>query len=122
MSTPLLSVRGLSIALGADARPASLVQDVSFDVSSGQILSIVGESGSGKSMTAKAIMGLLPPKASASGTAMFRGQNLLAKNASPAAWHRHWLDLSRTDDSADPSFDNRKSIDGSDGLPRPCKY
>ena len=81
MSTPLLSVRGLSIALGADTRPASLVQDVSFDVSSGQILSIVGESGSGKSMTAKAIMGLLPPKASASGTAMFRGQNLLAKNA-----------------------------------------
>ena len=81
MSTPLLSVRGLSIALGADARPASLVHDVSFDVSSGQILSIVGESGSGKSMTAKAIMGLLPPKASASGTAMFRGQNLLAKNA-----------------------------------------
>ena len=81
MSTPLLSVRGLSIALGADTRPASLVQDVSFDVSSGQILSIVGESGSGKSMTAKAIMGLLPPKASASGTAIFRGQNLLAKNA-----------------------------------------
>ena len=81
MSTPLLSVRGLSIALGADTRPASLVQDVSFDVSSGQILSIVGESGSGKSMTAKAIMGLLPPKASASGTAMFRGQNLLAKYA-----------------------------------------
>ena len=34
-------------------------------------------------MTAKAIMGLLPPKANASGTAMFRGQNLLAKNATP---------------------------------------
>ncbi len=72
MSKTLLSVRELSITLGLDARATSLVQDVSFDVSSGQILSIVGESGSGKSMTAKAIMGLLPPKAHASGTAIFR--------------------------------------------------
>ena len=83
MSTTLLSVRGLSIALGSDARATSLLQDVSFDVSAGQILSIVGESGSGKSMTAKAIMGLLPPKANSSGIAMFRGQNLLAKNTTP---------------------------------------
>ncbi len=83
MSKTLLSVRKLSITLGLDARATSLVRDVSFDVSSGQILSIVGESGSGKSMTAKAIMGLLPPKANANGTAMFRGQNLLAKNATP---------------------------------------
>ena len=83
MSATLLSVRGLSIALGSDARATSLLQDVSFDVSAGQILSIVGESGSGKSMTAKAIMGLLPPKANSSGTAMFRGQNLLAKNTTP---------------------------------------
>ena len=83
MSTTLLSVRGLSIALGSDARATSLLQDVSFDVSAGQILSIVGERGSGKSMTAKAIMGLLPPKANSSGTAMFRGQNLLAKNTTP---------------------------------------
>ena len=82
MSTTLLSVRGLSIALGSETRATSLVQDVSFDVISGQILSIVGESGSGKSMMAKAIMGLLPPKVTASGTATFRGENLLAENAS----------------------------------------
>ena len=81
MSTTLLSVRGLSIALGSETRATSLVQDVSFDVISGQILSIVGESGSGKSMMAKAIMGLLPPKVTASGTATFRGENLLAENA-----------------------------------------
>ena len=83
MSTTLLSVRDLSITLETDARAAPLVQDVSFDISSGQILSIVGESGSGKSMMAKAIMGLLPPKVSAHGKVVFRGQNLLAEYATP---------------------------------------
>ncbi|WP_326539779.1 ABC transporter ATP-binding protein [Pseudorhodoferax sp.] len=58
---PLLQVRDLSIALpghGSD-RPFA-VQDVSFDLHAGEILCIVGESGSGKSMSANAIMGLLP--------------------------------------------------------------
>ena len=81
MSTTLLSVRDLSITLETGAQAAPLVQDVSFNLSSGQILSIVGESGSGKSMMAKAIMGLLPPKVSAHGKVAYRGQNLLAEHA-----------------------------------------
>ncbi|MEM9342965.1 MAG: ABC transporter ATP-binding protein [Pseudomonadota bacterium] len=75
----LLSVKDLSVSLGTK----TLVEGISFDLAPGQVLSIVGESGSGKSMTAKALMGLLPPKATARGVAMFDGQDLLAPGAEP---------------------------------------
>lgn len=52
----LLTVEGLRIGFGA----FSPVDDVSFSIDRGEILGIVGESGSGKSLTATAIMGLLP--------------------------------------------------------------
>ncbi len=60
-SVPLLSVRDLTIALptrGSDRTYA--VQNLSYDLFEREILCIVGESGSGKSMSANAIMGLLP--------------------------------------------------------------
>ncbi|SNR53359.1 dipeptide ABC transporter ATP-binding protein [Puniceibacterium sediminis] len=79
----LLAVRDLSVTLRSGGEARMLAQDVSFDVARGQILSIVGESGSGKSMTAKALMGLLPPNATVSGEAWFRGANLLAKGSAP---------------------------------------
>ncbi len=83
MSAALLSVRNLSVRLGADGRGPALVDGIDFELDHGRILSIVGESGSGKSMTAKALMGLLPPKTVVSGEAWFRGANLLAKGATP---------------------------------------
>jgi peptide/nickel transport system ATP-binding protein len=56
----VLEIQGLSVALpkGADRRHA--VEDVSLTVRSREILCLVGESGSGKSVTAHAVMGLLP--------------------------------------------------------------
>lgn len=75
----LLSVKDLSVSIGT----RTLVERISFDLGSGEVLSIVGESGSGKSMTAKALMGLLPPKASATGHAMFDGADLLAAGVVP---------------------------------------
>ena len=56
----LLRVEGLTIALPRGADRPHAVEDVSIDVAAGRITCIVGESGSGKSMTANAIMGLLP--------------------------------------------------------------
>ncbi len=75
----LLRVEGLTVDLppGGD-RPHAL-QDVSFEVHRGEILCLVGESGSGKSMTASAIMGLLPaPHVRASaGAILLEGLDLL---------------------------------------------
>lgn len=53
---PLLSVHNLSVSIGS----ISPLDGVSLEVDKGQILGVVGESGSGKSITAMAIMGLLP--------------------------------------------------------------
>ncbi|MEM8871393.1 MAG: ABC transporter ATP-binding protein, partial [Pseudomonadota bacterium] len=73
----LISVRDLAVSIGT--RP--LVEGISFDLGPGEVLCLVGESGSGKSMTAKALMGLLPPKAAATGQAIFEGADLLAPAA-----------------------------------------
>ncbi|MEV4065928.1 ABC transporter ATP-binding protein [Nonomuraea dietziae] len=55
-----LEVAGLSICAKAGGRLVPLVQDVSFTLGPGEAFGLVGESGSGKSMTALALLGLLP--------------------------------------------------------------
>ena len=80
-STPLLSVQNLSIALPRGGDRPFAVQDVSYDIRAGEILCIVGESGSGKSMSANAIMGLLPDYLTPQqGRILFRGQDLLRQD------------------------------------------
>ena len=77
-SFPLLRVERLQVAL-RDATGRCVVDDVSFDVHSNEIVCVVGESGSGKSITAHAVMGLLPKGqvAVASGSILYRGGDLL---------------------------------------------
>ena len=55
-----LSVRGLCVSVGMGGKRVPALEDVSFDLRSGEVLALVGESGSGKSLTALSIMGLLP--------------------------------------------------------------
>jgi len=71
----LLAVRDLSVAIG-EAKP---VDGVSFDIAPGETFALLGESGCGKSMTALALMRLLPEAARiAGGTVSFGGQSLTA--------------------------------------------
>ena len=65
--TVLLSINDLSVAMPKGGDRALALDGVSLTVSSGEIVCLVGESGSGKSMTAKAILGLLPPVARVAG-------------------------------------------------------
>ena len=74
----LLSVRDLSVTLETPEGPAPILEDVGFDLAAGGSLGLVGESGCGKSMTALAVMGLLPERAVATGEIVFEGRNLLA--------------------------------------------
>jgi oligopeptide/dipeptide ABC transporter ATP-binding protein len=79
MTDPVLQVDrlGLEVRVGDGFHP--LVRELSFDVHAGETLAIVGESGCGKSLTALALMGLLPPRAvrAASGRILFDGRDLL---------------------------------------------
>ncbi|QTP59165.1 ABC transporter ATP-binding protein [Billgrantia antri] len=77
-NTPVLSIRGLTLALPQGADRDYAVEDVSYDVSRGEIMCVVGESGSGKSMAANAVMGLLPKGVRpTAGEVLFDGQDLL---------------------------------------------
>jgi ABC-type glutathione transport system ATPase component len=59
-AVPVLEVDGLTVRAGSGRGVTTLVEDLSFTITTGEVLGIVGESGSGKSMTASAIGGLLP--------------------------------------------------------------
>ncbi|MCE2481834.1 MAG: ABC transporter ATP-binding protein [Alphaproteobacteria bacterium] len=74
----LLEVRDLSVRIEGAAGAGLAVRDLSLEVDKGATLGIVGESGCGKSMTALAIMGLLPDNAATSGRILFEGTDLLA--------------------------------------------
>ena len=78
----LLDIAGLHVSLPAVSDRPYAVEDVSFSIGEGEIVCVVGESGSGKSLTARAVMGLLPePKVRASaGRIGFEGRDLLALN------------------------------------------
>ncbi len=69
----LLEVAALNLA----TKTALVVRDLSFALDQGETLGIVGESGSGKTMTALALIGLLPEGVRASGAIRFDGRDLL---------------------------------------------
>src|SRR5215813_8425821 len=77
MSARVLTVEDLNVTLPVPAGRLHAVQGVSFHVDRGETLCIVGESGCGKSLTALAIMGLLPAHAERTATSLnLEGRNL----------------------------------------------
>ncbi|MFD0662257.1 ABC transporter ATP-binding protein [Thermocatellispora tengchongensis] len=72
----LLRVERLAVTLRGPRGPVPILTDVTLSASAGEIVGIAGESGSGKSMTARALLGLLPRGAEVSGTMLFQGRDL----------------------------------------------
>jgi peptide/nickel transport system ATP-binding protein len=71
-ATTLLQIDDLSLSIGA----APILKHLSLDIKAGEILGLVGASGSGKSMTALAIMQLLPRHARTAGAVRLQGRTL----------------------------------------------
>ena len=69
----LLSVQNLSVQIGE----LSVLDTISFALGPGDILALTGESGSGKSMTALALMQLLPQAAVCSGSIQLEGREMV---------------------------------------------
>jgi peptide/nickel transport system ATP-binding protein len=76
-SPPVIEVEGLGIRLNTRRGPAQAVRGVSFSLARGETLGLVGESGCGKSITALALMGLLPDGAVVSGSIRLDGRELV---------------------------------------------
>ena len=79
MPEPVLSIKDLVVEFNTEDGVVHAVDGVSYDVYPGETLGVVGESGSGKSVTVMSVLGLIPvpPGRIVSGTAMFKGQDLL---------------------------------------------
>ena len=79
MSTvaPILKVSNLSVEFPTEDGVVKAVRDVSFEVRPRDVLGIVGESGCGKSVTAMAVLGLLPRSARVTGSIRFRDDELV---------------------------------------------
>jgi oligopeptide/dipeptide ABC transporter ATP-binding protein len=79
MSGPLLRVEDLTIAMGRQA----VVEEVSFEIAPGEMLGLVGESGCGKTVTALAIMQLVPtpPGRITGGRISYGGRDLVQLDA-----------------------------------------
>ena len=87
MAEALVSIRDLVVALPPGADRAHAVDGVSLDIPRNEILCVVGESGSGKSLTAHAVMGLLPRGVTATGGKIMFGEADLLRQP-PAAMRR----------------------------------
>ena len=80
----LLAVENLTVSIGA----TPILKGVSLDLDRGKVLGLVGESGSGKSMTALAIMRLLPDRAVAGGGVSLDGEDLTRLDERAMCGHR----------------------------------
>ena len=73
---PLLAVQDLRVALQTAHGHVDALRGVSFVMQRGETLGLIGESGCGKSLTALAIMGLLPERAQVNGSVQLNGTEL----------------------------------------------
>ena len=96
---PLVEIKNLSIRFPEGNSTFEAVKGISFSIGKGEIVGVVGESGSGKSMSALALMGLLPKDAEiASGSLCFQGEDLVTIGSpykGTVEWSQ-WFNVNRT--------------------------
>ena len=80
MTDAVLRVRDLVVDFPSEAGTVNAVRGVSYEVQRGEVFGVVGESGSGKSVSALAVLGLLPRHARVSGSVQYRDRELLGLN------------------------------------------
>jgi len=73
----LLAVSDLRVTLATSRGPADALREIGFSMARGDTVGLIGESGCGKSMTALALMGLLPEGARVSGSIRLQDQELV---------------------------------------------
>jgi peptide/nickel transport system ATP-binding protein len=77
VNTPLLSVQNLRVALETARGQVEALRGLNFDMQRGEKVGLIGESGCGKSLTALAIMGLLPARSQVNGSIALDGTELI---------------------------------------------
>ncbi len=84
MTPPLLAVADLTVTFRIDGAPRRPVEGIGYQLHAGRTLGVVGESGCGKSLTALALLGLIPAPGQVTGSVRFAGTELIGQ--SDAAW------------------------------------
>lgn len=108
--TPLLDVQDLHVSF--DLSPNGTlhaVQGITFKLLPGEKMGLVGESGCGKTTAMLALMGLLPPTATLSGSVRLGGEDLLAKGEESVMPHR-WRDIAMVFQSSMNAFNPVQTI------------
>ncbi|BBZ71302.1 ABC transporter ATP-binding protein [Mycobacterium paraseoulense] len=75
--TALLEVTDLAVSFPTDGKPVTAVRGISYSIAPGEVVAMVGESGSGKSVSAMAVVGLLPEYAQVRGSVRLHDTELL---------------------------------------------
>ena len=102
----LLDVNDLRVTLNTARGPADALRGVSFAIDRGETVGLIGESGCGKSITALALMGLLPEGAIVTGSIRLDGRELVEpvrRRVVPAARAAHGHGVPGADDGAQPA-------------------
>ena len=81
---PLIEIKDLTVTFRIDGALRKPVEGLHYSLDAGRTLGVVGESGCGKSLTALALMGLVPPPGRVTGSIRFAGTELIGQ--SDAAW------------------------------------